>query len=136
MIEIIIRTAKLDESISDLKSLRSQCQNFDINYPNTVGGGRTVDELECMAKLYQDINNKFIELINNTISFMENLKDSFEESDRKAADKIGGIIENAIDAIGTPIHTGGNHHHGPYGVGRDVAREAMEIAKDILDDQP
>lgn len=90
MAEIKIKIHALNDSISDLKNLRTQCQETKIVCPKTVGGGKTVNELESIGELYKSLNNHFINLISNTISFMENVKASYESSDKKAASKISG----------------------------------------------
>lgn len=90
MAEIKIKINALNDSITELKNLKSTCQEWDTLSPEIVGGGQTVGELESIAKLYKSLNTHFIDLVSNTISFMENVKSSYEESDQNAATKISG----------------------------------------------
>lgn len=90
MAEIKIKVDALNDSITELKKLKSTCQDWDTTSPEIVGGGQTVSELESIAALYKSLNTHFIDLVLNTISFMENIKTSYESSDQKAATKISG----------------------------------------------
>lgn len=90
MAEIKIKINALNDSISELKNLKTACQDWDVTSPEMVGGGQTVGELESIATLYKSLNSNFIDLVSNTISFMENVKSSYEESDQNAATKISG----------------------------------------------
>lgn len=85
MAEITVKTKALEDAISQLKTLKDTCLNHDTKSPSTVGGGLTVNELESMADLYKSINTHFLELVANTISFMENVEASYISSDQKAA---------------------------------------------------
>lgn len=90
MAEIKVKINALNDSISELKNLKTTCQDWDATSPEIVGGGQTVGELESIATLYKSLNSHFIDLVSNTISFMENVKSSYEESDQSAATKISG----------------------------------------------
>ena len=98
MSEIKLKINELNDSIEALKKLKTECQEWDTTSPDTVGGGQTVNELEAIAALYKKLNTHFIDLVSNTVSFMENVKESFEESDIEAAKKIAaaaGIAQSA-----------------------------------------
>lgn len=90
MAEIKINIVELDSSINKLQSLKSKCISNQKSVPPTVGGGKTVNELEDIAELYQTINSSLETLIANTISFLSNIKDSYVSSDQKAAEGIAG----------------------------------------------
>lgn len=142
-----IRLLKLKTSIQRLKNLKTSCENWDTKYPETVGGGQTVGELEEMAKLYKSINESFTEMVSNTALFMENIKNSFEESDKKASN----IFDVLDDVITGPAHTGNNHNpenlasefikdavagENGYHTGNNHKPEnpASEFIKDVIDD--
>lgn len=90
MAEIKIQINELNNEIEELKELRSKCSSRKTKPPATVGGGKTVNELEDIADIYVSMNNSFEILISNTISFLENVRDSYVSSDSKAAKKING----------------------------------------------
>lgn len=88
MAEIKINILEINNSITKLKNLQSRCNSLDTKPPTTVGGGKTVNELESIAALYKNMNTDFCNLISNTISFLQNVKTSYVSSDQKAATKI------------------------------------------------
>ena len=90
MSEIKININELNNSISKLQTLTSQCTSNLQNAPVTVGGGKTVNELEAIAGQYRTINLCLEKLMNNTILFLKNIKESYVSSDQKAARGIDG----------------------------------------------
>lgn len=88
MAEIKINIDSLKDAIDQLHTLRDECVNYGNLCPETVGGGLTVSELENLVKTYDQLDNHFIQLISNTILFMQNVQKSFESSDKKAANNI------------------------------------------------
>lgn len=88
--EIKINVNALNDAITRLKNLRTTCENTKNKIPKIVGGGLTVNELESISSLYEDLDIGFTDLVSNTISFMENVKDSYKSSDSKAASKLSG----------------------------------------------
>ena len=88
MPEISISTKALEEEIKQLKTLKNDFSKDDISCPEIVGGGQAVGELETIANLYKKLNADMVELLSNTISFMENVKNSYISSDSKAASSI------------------------------------------------
>lgn len=88
MAEINVKITEINNAISKLKALHSKCNSRKTTPPSTVGGGKTVNELENIADIYKSLNRDFGELISNTISFLENVKDSYVSSDTKAAQGI------------------------------------------------
>ena len=90
MAEIKINISELNNSIGKMQSLKSKCISNQKTAPKTVGGGKTVNELEAIAEQYRTINSSLEILMSNTISFLSNLKDSYISSDQKAAKGIDG----------------------------------------------
>lgn len=88
MAEINVKITEINNAISKLKALQSKCNLRKTTPPSTVGGGKTVNELENIADIYKSLNRDFGELISNTISFLQNVKDSYVSSDTKAAQGI------------------------------------------------
>ena len=60
--------------------------------PSTVGGGKIVNELEDTVDVYKALDHDFAVLISNTISFLQNVKSSYMESDAKANDIIRTVV--------------------------------------------
>ena len=85
MAEINVKITEINNAITKLKGLQSKCKSRNTTPPTTVGGGKTVNELENIANIYNMMNHDFEELISNTISFLQNVKNSYVSSDAKAA---------------------------------------------------
>lgn len=90
MSEININIVCLKDAITQLSNLRKNYVDYKILCPDTIGGGLTVTELNNLVKIYNNLDNCFIQLLNSTIGFMENVQESYENSDKKAANKILG----------------------------------------------
>ena len=90
MAEIKINISDLEDAISRLNSLKNAWNANKTNAPTTVGGGQTVIEFEELAQLYKDLNTHMVTLVSNTAAFLTNVKDSYQESDKKAAKGITG----------------------------------------------
>lgn len=90
MSEIKINVEKIDVSITKLQKLKSKCILNSKTPPETVGGGQTVNELETIANEYRNIDSHLELLVSNTISFLQNVKNSYITSDQKAAKGING----------------------------------------------
>ncbi len=88
MAEININVTEINNAITKLQGLKSKCCSRSVTPPATVGGGKTVNELEDIADVYKTLNHDLGELISNTISFLENIKNSYVSSDVKAAQGI------------------------------------------------
>lgn len=127
MAEIKIKIDRLNESITKLGSLKESCQNWNTSCPETVGGGQTINELESIATLYKSLNVHFIDLISNTMLFMENMRESFEESDNEAARSISSkAVDVAKDVANGPVHSG---YHSPNDwVDSSIATEVAKNA--------
>lgn len=90
MAEIKIAIDALENKISELQTLQNEISTNATTPPATVGGGTSVNELEKIATLHQTMLSSIQLLVTNTISFMENIKVSYVESDGKASKKIAG----------------------------------------------
>lgn len=88
MAEINVKITEINNEITKLQNLRTRCDSINTAVPSTVGGGQTVNELENIATVYKTMNRELGELISNTISFLQNVRDSYVFSDAKAAKEI------------------------------------------------
>lgn len=83
--QIHINTSSLETEIEALKSMQSRWSAMNSTPPATVGGGATVNELELIGSMYHDLHSTMLQLIGNTIGFMENTLKSYQHSDNTAA---------------------------------------------------
>lgn len=90
MAEIKISISDLEDCITRLNSLKDTWASNNTTPPDTVGGGMTVNEFEDLAQLYKDINTHMVTLVSNTAAFLTNVKESYKESDNKAAAAMRG----------------------------------------------
>lgn len=88
MAEIKVKTTSLEDEINKLSNLKNKCLNFGDSNPQCVGGGSTVTELQNLVNTYNDLDRHFIQLVSSTIEFMNNVKTSYVESDKKAANSM------------------------------------------------
>lgn len=90
MAEIKVKSSEIDNAITRLRAIVTQATSSKTSPPGIVGGGQSVNELEAIAGVYKDIDSNFITLVQNTISFLSNVEDSFASSDQKAGNKMSG----------------------------------------------
>lgn len=85
MSQIDIKVDSVSAAIGELRTLKQACDSAKKNPPGTVGGGKTVNELEEIGKLYIKMYEHFSQMISSTITLLEKTKSGFLESDNKAA---------------------------------------------------
>lgn len=90
MSEIKINLTNLESGISRFNTLARNWGANDTLPPVTVGGGSTVNEFEELAQIYKTLNDHMVTLASNTASFLTDIKQSYQESDQKAANNISG----------------------------------------------
>jgi len=90
MAEIKISISDLESAVTKLNGYAASWAANNTTPPATVGGGSTVNELEKIAQLYKDLNSHMATLASSTATFFSNIKDSYQESDQKAASNISG----------------------------------------------
>lgn len=88
MATIDIKINTLESAINELKSVKQSCDGAKKLPPTTVGGGKTINELEEIGKLYQTMNGHLSMMISSTISLLQKTKDGFQTDDKTAASKI------------------------------------------------
>ena len=90
MSEIKINLTNLDSGISRFNTLARNWGANDTAPPVTVGGGTTVNEFEELAQVYKNLNDHMVTLASNTAAFLTDIKQSYQDSDQKAANNISG----------------------------------------------
>jgi len=88
--EIKVNLVNLDGAITRLNNLAANWSANPTTPPATVGGGKTANELEELAQMYKELNDHMVSLASNTAAFFTNVKNSYQESDHKAATNISG----------------------------------------------
>lgn len=88
MAEIKIKASEIDNAITRLKAIVTQATSSKTSPPSIVGGGQSVNELETIAGVYKNIDSNLVTLVQNTISFLSNVEDSFVSNDQKAGNKM------------------------------------------------
>lgn len=80
-----IDNEKLDQYIGELNSLHTEWVNYKKN-PVDQGdnGGGTIAQMVELTKSLQDIQNAFVTLVANTLSYMRQRKSSVENKDAEA----------------------------------------------------
>lgn len=81
---INIDIACLTQAINRMRKYEKDWAANDTACPGTMGGGKTVNELEELAQLYKDMNQLMVTLASNSAEFLSDIKESYVESDRKA----------------------------------------------------
>lgn len=88
MAEIKIKASEIDNAITRLKAIVTQATSSKTSPPSIIGGGQSVNELEAIAGVYKNIDSNLVTLVQNTISFLSNVEDSFVSNDQKAGNKM------------------------------------------------
>ena len=88
MAEIKIKASEIENAITRLRALVTQATSSKTSPPSIVGGGQSVNELEAIAGVYKNIDSNLVTLVQNTISFLTNVEDSFVSNDQKAGNKM------------------------------------------------
>lgn len=80
----------MEDAKADLNQIKFRISTHRNNptLPSPVGGGKTVNKMEELAKVYIDLYTHVEELVNNTILFVDKAKAAMDSADRKAASGI------------------------------------------------
>lgn len=85
MSEIKIKNDALSTEISNLRNLNTKIRSSNIKCPTVVGGGTSIQQIENIGKSYQQMHKQLEMLVSSTVSFMENINNSYKSSDKKAS---------------------------------------------------
>lgn len=88
MSEIKINTSTFEEKIQRLKDLSQTCEDIEIKEKSVVGSGESVAMVTVIDKEYTALRKSLLNLIENSISFFENIKISVTSADEEAANKL------------------------------------------------
>lgn len=80
---------ELEKYITELESLHSEWSTYAVtNAENSNSGGAVVDEIENIKASLQMVQNAFVELLKNTVSYMEERKESVETKEDQATESV------------------------------------------------
>lgn len=71
-----------------MKQMKTDWKNMKLEVPNIQGSGNLISEIQDMAKIYSALHKSFIKMLDNTITFMNGVKDEFIEKDKTIAEAI------------------------------------------------
>lgn len=84
-----IDNERLDQYIGELNSLHTEWGNYIMNPINQGdNGGGTITQMTELTKSLQNIQNGFVSLVENTLSYMIQRKASVETKDAEAVANI------------------------------------------------
>ncbi|WP_027438589.1 hypothetical protein [Lachnospira multipara] len=88
MAEIVVDIECLGTEINKLNELKNKITSNKKGPTGVVGGGNTVSNIENIGNKFKDIEDKMEVLVQSTVSFMDNIKTSYTESDNNAANTV------------------------------------------------
>ena len=78
MPEIRIKDDALNTEVNNLRNLNKRIGASNIKCPTVVGGGSSIEQIENIGKSYQQMHKQLEMLVSSTISFMENINNSYK----------------------------------------------------------
>ena len=88
MAEISVNVELLEEKIQKIRELKSTCDEIDVATETLSGSGQSIDIIQLIDKEYPLLKSAVGELLTNSISFFENVKNSMIKADTEASAKI------------------------------------------------
>ena len=78
----------LEEKINKLKQLRDTCEGLNVKPEDIRGSGQSIGMLAKADAKYQILKDSILQLLDNSILFFDNVKNSLVSADEKASEKI------------------------------------------------
>lgn len=88
MAEISVNIELLEEKIQRIKDLKTLCDGIDVSAESLVGSGESIAIIQLVDQEYPLLKNAIGTLLQNSISFFENVKNSMIEADTEASAKL------------------------------------------------
>lgn len=88
MKKISVNIEKLEDKIQKIKELKADCENIDVSIESQVGSGNSIEIIHLIDKEYSLLKKSIELLLQNSISFFENIKESMIEADTEASANI------------------------------------------------
>ncbi len=86
--EIKVNYSAKDTAKQKLENLRKKCDEIIIHKEDKVGSGESINRIDEMNGLTTDLKNNLLQLINNTISFLDSSVATVSDVDANAATSI------------------------------------------------
>lgn len=87
----IVDSEALGVQISELESLYNTWLDTTATAPDVgSSGGSTIIAIEEMGNMFQRMQESFVGLLNNTLSYMKGRKESIDTKENQAAENAGG----------------------------------------------
>lgn len=88
MAEISVNVELLEEKIQKLKDLKTVCDGIDVTTESLSGSGQSIEIIQLVDQEFPLLKSAIGELLTNSISFFENVKNSIIGADTEASAKI------------------------------------------------
>lgn len=88
MNQINLNIDLLDEKIQKINNLKLTCDVIDVNEVPLSGSGESIAIIQLVDKEYSLLKSAVVTLLQNSVSFFENVKNSMIEADSEASAKI------------------------------------------------
>ena len=82
---ITLKLELISKAVSDLNTLKQECDGMQMSVPAIVGGGKTVNKLDEIARILYTMNQNLSSLISETSSYLQVVKTNFETADKNAS---------------------------------------------------
>lgn len=90
MIVINTNVLALNEKIDRLRALKVRCEGLDVSTVWAEGSGLTNAQLRELDGQYEALRSAMTQLLDNSVLFFENVRQSMVETDNAAAASIAG----------------------------------------------
>lgn len=88
MNQINLNIDLLDEKIQKINNLKLTCDVIDVNEVPLSGSGESIAIIQLVDKECSLLKSAVVTLLQNSVSFFENVKNSMIEADSEASAKI------------------------------------------------
>ena len=88
MAEISLNIELLEEKIQKIRDLNTTCEGIDVATEPLVGSGQSIAIIQLVDQEYPMLKTAISTLLQNSISFFENVKNSMIAADAEASAKI------------------------------------------------
>ena len=89
MIQINVNAELLEGKIQKIRDLKTTCDGIEVASEPLSGSGESIDLLQLIDEEYALLKAEIGNLLSNSVSFFEGIKNSMIAADQKAAGKIG-----------------------------------------------
>lgn len=88
MAEISLNIELLEDKIQKMRDLKTSCDGIDVATEPLVGSGQSIEILQLVDQEYPLLKTAISTLLQNSVSFFENVKNSMIAADTEASAKI------------------------------------------------